>query len=162
MLEINKIKKRAKKSLKKKWNKKNQYLGAPCSFCGHEPCFDCLCPKILCDGIRIDPYRRYGSLLGAYWINLRKKDENSQGHIYEVPEADMDLMKDAMKDLAETGKINSALYGKIVEFIKAHNGSIDLDFTYKGPLNELNNPLRYRPGPKIIRTLGAYLIKKIS
>lgn len=51
---------------------------------------------------------------------------------------------------------------EIVEFIDAHRGSIDIDFTYKGPLNELNNPSRYRPGPKIIRSLGAYLIKKIT
>lgn len=49
---------------------------------------------------------------------------------------------------------------EIVEFIQDNNGSIDLDFTYKGPLDDLNDPFRYRPGPKIIRSLGTYLIKK--
>lgn len=51
---------------------------------------------------------------------------------------------------------------EIVRFIQDNDGSIDLDFGYKGPLNELNNPSMYRPGPKIMRSLGVYLIKKVS
>lgn len=51
---------------------------------------------------------------------------------------------------------------EIVEFIQVNDGAIDLDFAYKGPLDELNNPFRYRPGPKIIRALGTHLIRKVS
>lgn len=64
-----------------------------------------------------------------------------------------------------TGKENNKIFGismeDIKEFADDNNGTLDFDFYYTGPVSELNNPFRFRPGDKTIEFLSACLIKKI-
>lgn len=48
------------------------------------------------------------------------------------------------------------------ELIKTHNGTLELDFTYKGPVDEINELHRYMPGRKTIGLVRDLLLNKIS
>lgn len=118
MIKKLKIKKLAKKSLKKKWGKKKGQIGDSCPFCDKYSCLDCTLPKIICFGISLHPFDNNVSLMGAYRTKLRRKNSDSVGYFSELPEEDLNLMRDAMKNLAKTGYIGAELYTKITTYIR--------------------------------------------
>lgn len=47
------------------------------------------------------------------------------------------------------------------ELIEKYNGRLELDFTYKGPINKVDELYRYKPGRKTIGLIKTYLLKKV-
>lgn len=48
------------------------------------------------------------------------------------------------------------------KIIETRNGSLELDFTYKGPIGGLTELYRYRPGKKTLALIKTYLIEKVK
>lgn len=48
------------------------------------------------------------------------------------------------------------------EILKIYKGEVELDFTYRGPPDEIDNPSNYSPGRKSINLLAAIAIVKLS
>jgi len=61
---------------------------------------------------------------------------------------------------------NQELFGltadDIKSILKQNRGRVEMDFTYKGPPDQLDNWTYYQPGKKSMSLLSAYLIKRLS
>jgi hypothetical protein len=49
----------------------------------------------------------------------------------------------------------------VENIVKKYNGKIELDFTYNGPVSDVNNLTRYKPGTKTMRVIKTYLLQNI-
>lgn len=50
--------------------------------------------------------------------------------------------------------------GEFKKIIDIYNGNLELDFTYSGPLNGIDELYRYRPGRKTLALIKRYLLSK--
>lgn len=50
---------------------------------------------------------------------------------------------------------------ELKELIEIYNGKLELDFTYKGPIGEITELYRYRPGKKTMGLVKRYILKKV-
>lgn len=55
--------------------------------------------------------------------------------------------------------ISSEEFQKLIDM---HNGHLELDFTYKGPIDKIDELYRYRPGKKTMSLVRDYLIQNLQ
>lgn len=50
---------------------------------------------------------------------------------------------------------------EVMDLIEKHDGNLQLDFTYKGPIEGMDNINNYKPGAKTMQLIGSYIVRRI-